>query len=254
MPRTDPNKVRLLHGPNTTPKLRRGARATCLYRDKDVIVTGLSAGRIPWPLCKPIGRGRPGLLVEEELARAIRCESSLAVQHWWGASPRVVWCWRKALGVPRFNEGSLRLMRLVGQASADATRGKPLPPEQVEQRRRTAIELNLGQYLQPCPCPNGSRPWTEDELPLLGTMTDHALALRLSRSVNAVRIMRLRRGVAPHPDQRTWRDAPGAGRPWTEAEDQLVRTLSPQEAAERTGRPVTAIWARRRKLRVNPAG
>src|SRR6516162_7319861 len=53
-------------------------------------------------------------------------------------------------------------------------------------RRRTTVEMNLGQYLQPCPCPNGSRPWAAGELALLGTMTDHALALRLSRSVNAV--------------------------------------------------------------------
>ena len=57
-------------------------------------------------------------------------------------------------------------------------------------RRRTTVEMNLGQYLQPCPCPNGSRPWAAGELALLGTMTDHALALRLSRSVNAVRSMR----------------------------------------------------------------
>ena len=187
MPRIDPDKVKLLHGPYRTPRLRRGDRTSCLYRDKGVIITGLSAGRIPWPLCKPAGRGHPGLLVEEELARAIRCESVLALRHWWGASPRVVWCWRQALGVPRFNEGSLRLMRLVGQAGADALRGKPLPPDQVERRRRVAIELNLGRNLQPCPCPNGSRPWTDDELALLGTMPDHALALRLSRSVVSFR-------------------------------------------------------------------
>ena len=90
-------------------------------------------------------------------------------------------------------------MRLAGQAGADALRGKPLPHEQVERRRRSAIELNLGRNLQPCPCPNGSRPWTDDELALLGTMTDHALASRLSRSVNAVRIMRLKRGGRARP-------------------------------------------------------
>jgi len=44
-------------------------------------------------------------------------------------------------------------------------------------------------------------------------MTDHALSLQLSRSVNAVRIMRERRGIAPHPDSQAWRDVPGAGQP-----------------------------------------
>jgi len=196
-------------------------------------------------VCKPIGRGRPGLLVEEELARAIRCESSLAVQHWWGASPRVVWCWRQALGVPRHNEGSLRLCGMNGEAAAAVLRGVPLPPEAVERRRRTTVEMNLAQYLQPCPCPNGSRPWPDDELALLGTMTDHALSLQLSRSVNAVRIMRERRGIAPHPDQPRWRDALGAGSPWADEDDDLMLRLSPREAADRLGRSVQAVYTRR---------
>ena len=213
MPRIDPDKVKLLHGPYKTPKLRRGDRAQCLYRDKDVIVTGLSAGRIPWPLCKPPGRAHPGLLVEEELARAIRCESSLAVQHWWGACPRVVWCWRQALGVPRFNEGSLRLMRLVGQASADATRGKPLPPEQVEQRRRTAIALNLGRHLQPCPCPNGSRPWTKADDAIVRRLDPGAAAQRLGRIVTAVYNRRWQIVRAKAADRRgRWPGADAAGR------------------------------------------
>jgi hypothetical protein len=248
MPRTDPDKVKLLLGPYRCPRLHRGDRAQCLYRDKDVIVTGLSAGRIPWPLCLPTGgRGQPGLLVEEELARAVRCESVLALRHWWGASPRVVWCWRQALGVARHNEGSLRLYRLHGRAVGDSLRGKPLPPEAVERRRRTAIELNLGQYLQPCP--NGSRPWTDDELTLLGTMTDHALALQLWRSVNAVRSDRVRHGIAPHPDQQAWRDVPSAGQPWTHEDDDLVLRLSPGEAADRLGRSVQAVYDRRKEVR-----
>jgi hypothetical protein len=210
-----------------------------------VIVTGLSAGCIPWSLCKPVGRGHPGLLVEEELARAIRCESVLALRYWWGVSPSVVHKWRQALGVGQHNEGSLRLYRLHGRAVGDSLRGVPLPPEAVERRRRTAIELNLARNIQPCPCPNGSRPWTDDELALLGSMTDHALASRLSRSVNAVRIMRLRRGVAPHPDQRTWRALPSAGRPWTEEDDAIVLRLDPAAAAERPGRTLTAVYNRR---------
>jgi hypothetical protein len=31
MPSTDPDKVRLLHGPYETPRLRRGDRTHCLY-------------------------------------------------------------------------------------------------------------------------------------------------------------------------------------------------------------------------------
>ena len=69
--RLDPHQ--LLHGPYTPPTLRRGDRATCLYRDGDVVITGWSDGRIPWPRCRwPETCGGSGLLVDEELARGIR--------------------------------------------------------------------------------------------------------------------------------------------------------------------------------------
>jgi hypothetical protein len=46
----------------------------------------------------------------------------------------------------------------------------------------------------------------------------------------------------------------GPGRRWSAAEDELVRTMTPQEAARRTGRTVVAVWSRRAKLGVNRAG
>ena len=41
---------------------------------------------------------------------------------------------------------------------------------------------------------------------------------------------------------------PKAGRPWTEQEDTLVRTLPAKEVAKRTGRTLTAVWCRRQAL------
>jgi hypothetical protein len=52
MPMRSTDRYHLLHGSYTAPALKRGDRATCLYRDADVIVTGWSAGRIPWPRCR----------------------------------------------------------------------------------------------------------------------------------------------------------------------------------------------------------
>jgi hypothetical protein len=45
----DADRVKLLHGPYRSPALRRGDRAFCLLRDRDVIVNGWSAVRISWP-------------------------------------------------------------------------------------------------------------------------------------------------------------------------------------------------------------
>jgi hypothetical protein len=68
------DRVRLLHGPYRPPRLRRGDRATCLYKDCDVVVTGRTDARNSWPRCRPVGvpRSHPSLLVDDELARAVR--------------------------------------------------------------------------------------------------------------------------------------------------------------------------------------
>jgi hypothetical protein len=43
--------------------------------------------------------GGSGLLVEEELARAVRSEAAAALRYWWGVGSDAVWSWRKVLGV-----------------------------------------------------------------------------------------------------------------------------------------------------------
>src|SRR5262249_320532 len=102
-----PDHVRLLHGPYEAPARSRGDRPTCLLRDGEVIMSGWRSARMSWPgwrLVEGAGGGS-GLLVDEELARAVRCESALAIKYWWRASQTSVWAWRKALGVEKFNEG-----------------------------------------------------------------------------------------------------------------------------------------------------
>jgi hypothetical protein len=76
------DRLQLLHGPYTAPALKRGDRAVCLFRDGDVIVTGWSDVRVSWPRCRLPGTrgGGSGLLVDAELARAVRCESAQAVR------------------------------------------------------------------------------------------------------------------------------------------------------------------------------
>jgi hypothetical protein len=62
-----------------------------LYREADVIITSMSAGRLPWPRCRAKdSRGRIGLPVDETLAKAIKTESAVALKHWWGVGTRAV--------------------------------------------------------------------------------------------------------------------------------------------------------------------
>src|SRR4051794_35904529 len=97
-PHTDPDHVRLLHGPYEAPALKKGDRATCLYRDATVVVTSWSDGRVPWPRGRTLGhRGGAGLVVDEGLARAVRCEAGVALAYWFGVGRNTVSLWRRAL-------------------------------------------------------------------------------------------------------------------------------------------------------------
>lgn len=133
---TDADAYRLLHGPYVSPPLRVGDRTVCLARDCDVKVTSWTNVRISWPRCQPVGqRGGSGILVEEELARAVRCESALAIRYWWGAIDKTVAWWRRALGVDRMDsEGSRRLILAGIEDKAAKARGQKLPSEQVRRR------------------------------------------------------------------------------------------------------------------------
>src|SRR5262249_24603583 len=151
MPRRVPENAKLLFGPYEPPPLRKGDRATCLYRDALVVVTSWSDDRLSWPRCRAIDhRGGSGLLVEEVLARAIRSESATALTYWWGVSSKAVWRWRQALGVEGRHgpEGSKRLIQAAAAKGGAGMRARGLTDRERRQRRRRARELDLGQYLQ----------------------------------------------------------------------------------------------------------
>jgi hypothetical protein len=238
----DADRIKLLHGPYKAPDLRRGDKATCLFRDTDVIITSWSDARIPWPRCKVPGqRGGSGLLVEGELARAVRSESRLAIMSWWDSSSTAVYHWRQALGVEQWGtEGSRRLHQEVSEAGAERTGGKKLPPDQVERRRQTALELNLGQYLQPGAPPE--KLWTAKELALLGTLPDDKVARRTKRTPSAVRQKREELSI-PNPTSNRW----------SVEELDLLGTLPDREVARRIGRSLSRVTQKRCALGIpNP--
>src|SRR5262245_26136701 len=150
MPQPPP---RLLAGPYTPPPLRRGDRTTCLFRDADVTVTSWTSAPIPWPRCYRPGThgGGSGLLVTEELARAVRTESAVAVSYCWGVSEGVVWRWRKALGVGLLDSPGTRQARQEA-----AVRGGRAVREQAQKRQR-ALGLPV---LPAASAPAVALPWS----------------------------------------------------------------------------------------------
>jgi hypothetical protein len=74
-------------------------------------------------------------LVDEELLLAIRSESSLALQYWFGVNYATVCKWRRAFGVSRWGtEGSQRLHQDLSERGAAKLRGKQLPKALVKRR------------------------------------------------------------------------------------------------------------------------
>ena len=137
---------------------------------------------------------------------------------------------------PTTTEGTCRLRRAVTEKIAAKLRGKPLPPEQVERRRRTALELDLGRNLKRA---REARAWPAWQLGLLGTALDEEVAARIGRSVDAVRRMREKHGI-PNP----------SGHGWTEGERALLGTAPDEEVAARIGRTPGAVCQKRCKLEI----
>jgi len=171
---TQSERTKLLFGPYQCPRLKRGDRAFCEYRDATVVILDMTNARIPWPRCRrldPPSQGR-GPLVNEELARAVRTESATAIAYWWGVHTSTVLSWRRALGVTRKNnQGTHRL--ILGAITATLESRFGAGPRRVRiraggtQRCRAAV-------------------WTADEIALLGTAPDSEVAAKMGRSVASV--------------------------------------------------------------------
>jgi hypothetical protein len=193
MPRT-PNKCRVLHGPYHTPALGVGDRADCLMRGA-VVVTSWTDARISWPRCKRQGKSHPSLLLDDELARAIRTEAVEAVRYWWGVSQGVVNRWRRFLDVTRTNNpGTHRLRRASAQAGGDAARAKEWTEAERQAKRETAQRLDLGRFLRH---DRRGPLWSGSQIKLLGKKPDAEVAARTGRAVGAVRQKRNLAGIPP---------------------------------------------------------
>jgi hypothetical protein len=95
-----------LLGTYPTPRFRYYQTVRCAVNGP-VVIVGLSAAPIPWPVCK---RGKwlvPD--VYRGLAKAVRREAEQAIAYWWGVGLWSVWQRRTALGVGASTEGTSRL-------------------------------------------------------------------------------------------------------------------------------------------------
>ena len=225
MNNTDRYKLRF--GPYRMPKCKVGGFLKCVVRGEKKVLA-ISDAPIPWPMTQHDSRkgcGRPYLVVCGDLVKAVRREAAQAVAHWWGVTPQTVWQWRKALGVERMTEGSRDLARDLFPEKMTA--------EVVERR---AASLKCPQRAEKIAASKRGKP----RPPHVGEAVRRAQTGRTPTAEARARMSEAakRRGAWP----------PNAGAEWAAAEDEAARTLTPSGAAQKTGRTLTAVYRRRKRL------
>ena len=274
----DEQRFALHFGPYSPPQFQYGDTVMDEVRG-EVKIVGLSDAKISWPIGK---RGRAkSLVVFSGLAKAVAQESNQAVCHWWGITPQTVTKWRKVFDVEPLNPGSRELFVRYGREErvldalplaraaasrpearrklAEAHLGKPRPKSVIEALQRanlgrvpsaaTRRKMSEAHRARHSTLPKVGRYWSEDDDQLCRTKSPEEVAHATGRSIHAVYTRRSKLGL---PDRRADayqnRGPIRKGLLWSEAEDELVRTLPPREAAQQTGRSLDAVRRRRGRL------
>lgn len=135
----------VLLGEYATPRFRIGTVVNCERRG-EVRIVGLSDAPIPWPVAKTLPKGRkPGLVLFDGLAAAVRRESATAVAYWWGVTAQTVTLWRKALEVGSSTEGTTRLRSEVHAPILEAARELAAPKQSSPERREKIAASKRGK-------------------------------------------------------------------------------------------------------------
>lgn len=221
----DAQRFALHFGPYEIPLFNYGDIVVDEVRG-EVVIVGLSAAKIPWPIGKRVAdRSGLSLVVYGGLADAVRRESNLAVCHWWGITSQTVTKWRKALDVEPLNAGSRELFVRYGREER-ALEALPLARSAASrpESRRKIAESRRGR-------PRPKSVIRAMRKAARGRVASDEARRKLSEAHKA-------RGTKP----------PKAGRDWTGAEDDLLRTLTPHAVVEATERSLHAVYLRRHEL------
>jgi hypothetical protein len=237
------DRYQLYFGPYEMPKrVQYGSWVQCRVRGKTRLGR-ISDGRIPWPQIY----GNRGLLVFGGLVEALETESGQAIAYHWGVSVHTVSRWKRVLGIVGPTEGTRETVRRwreeLARRRLNPRRSKierPILTRELLRRRIASDEqrrtLELAGFLK--------KPWTDEEIRLLGKRPDGDVAKLKGRTEGAVKSQRAARRI---------KKANPRARFWTLAEEALLRSARDLDVARATGRTIIAVEARRTKLHIpNP--
>ena len=272
----DSERFRLLYGPYVAPRCRVGDRLLCEYRDREVIVGGMTDGRIQWPRAR--GPGRQGPILCGRLIGAVRSESEIAVAYHWGVCVDTVKKWRRALDVPAVTNGTRSLYisyafeRLVTPENKARAKEAQDRPEARERHRASCVGRPLHPKTAAALREAASRPkseawkrgqsarsrkmwenpeefglraqhaWPDEDIALLGTKSDKAVG----------EILGLPEYVVVHK-RRSLGIVASVLEPWREDEIRLLGTDIDRDVARTLGRSLSSVRTKRLRLGIPPS-
>lgn len=219
------DSYRLRFGHYETPPVEVGQRVKCAVRG-EVVVVGLSNGRIPWPIAYKPGNANRMLVVYSGLTLAVKREASIAVCHWWGVTPQTISRWRKVMSVGPNTVGSAALRRGHGLRNWLKVKSRLLSKAQDPQR---ADKIAAARHGKPRPA-HVMEPARQANI---GRKPSRTARANMSAAQRA-------RGARP----------PWLNPAWSAEDDALLKTLPAAEVAKRTGRTMGAVYARRSQLKL----
>jgi len=195
----------------------------------------------------------------------------MSVAYHWGVAAATVWKWRRALNVAPMTNGSRRLrIEYAAETLTPEVRAKAREAMHSEEVKAKLSALRKGRRQHPnttaafremAKRPKSEewkrgqsersrkmwenpeaydlpprRHWTDEEIALLGTDTDRAIANVLGLPINVVKNKRDRLGISLLAQR------------WKEHEIVLLGTASDSELARKLGKSSSAIWRKREQL------
>lgn len=271
----DSERFKLLYRPYVAPRCRLGDTLRCEYRGREVKVLGMTDAPIQWPCAR--GNRNASPILCGDLIRAVRTESAMAVARHWGVGTELVWKWRRSLGVGPMTNGSRRLrIEYAVETLTPEVRAKAREAMHSEEVRAKLSALRKGRRQHPNTTAafrefarrpkseewkrgqaersrkmwgnaeayglTPQRRWTDDEIALLGTDTDRAIANALGLPINVITNKRARLGISCLAQR------------WKEHEIALIGTAPDSQLARTLGKSASAIRRKRENLGIPTFG
>lgn len=173
------------------PRVRKG---DVLFDERhgEVVVVGFT-GRLQWPMATLRNSHRVPILCGS-LIKALHKEAAVTIAYWWEVSRHLVYSWKRSVKAPSSTKGTMHQRKL--NAPTEKAHEAAIQIKRTREGRKRVGERKRQEWAARRKA-GDPRAWSDQELALLGTDTDAAIAERLGKTVSAVATVRRWHKIPP---------------------------------------------------------